>query len=166
MILGIVLCLSYKNPLWGIIVQIVNAARLSHLKSQVKAAGRIYIQFPITITAPSEVELGDRVSFGAYVHIWGEGGVKIGSRVMVGTHTSISSLTHDYSTPIMFDSIVKKSVIIEDDVWIGSNCVILAGIHIGQGAVVGAGAVVTKNILANHIVAGVPAKTIGVRRLT
>jgi acetyltransferase-like isoleucine patch superfamily enzyme len=104
------------------------------------------------------VELGDKVSLAAYVHIWGGGEVSIGDRVMVGTHTSITSLTHNYQEEEMYNTVVRKPVIIEDDVWIGSNCVILPGVKVGQGAVIGAGSVVTKDIHPHSVVFGVPAQ--------
>lgn len=57
----------------------------------------------------------------------------------------------------------KGSIIVEDDVWIGENCSILSGSHIGQGALIAAGAVVTGNIPPYSIVGGVPAKVIKYR---
>jgi galactoside O-acetyltransferase len=54
-------------------------------------------------------------------------------------------------------------VVIEDDVWLGANAVVLPGIRIGKGAIVGAGAVVTHDVEAMSIVAGVPARPIGKR---
>jgi len=82
---------------------------------------------------------------------------------MVGAHTSISSLTHDYIAEDMYNSLVAKPVVIEDNVWVGSNCVIMPGIRIGTGAVVGAGSVVTKNVDTNSIVYGVPAQHVKYR---
>jgi maltose O-acetyltransferase len=55
--------------------------------------------------------------------------------------------------------------VIEDDVWIGFNSTILKGVTIGKGAVVGAGSVVTKDVAAYTIVAGNPAKAIGISKL-
>ena len=58
-----------------------------------------------------------------------------------------------------------RPVVIEDDVWIGTHAVILPGVTIGHGAVVGAGSVVTRDVAANAIVAGVPARIIQPNRL-
>ena len=112
---------------------------------------------------PGEVRFGNEVTIAAYVHIWGKGGVTIGNRVMIGTHVSISSLTHDYATEVMFGSLIQKAVKIEDDVWIGSNAVIMPGVVVGCGAVVGAGAVVTRDVPPRAIVVGVPARIIKYR---
>ena len=62
-----------------------------------------------------------------------------------------------------YEAISKGDIIIEDDVWIGQNSIILSGVHIGQGAVVAAGAVVTKDVPPYAIVGGVPAKVIKYR---
>jgi acetyltransferase-like isoleucine patch superfamily enzyme len=55
--------------------------------------------------------------------------------------------------------------VIEDDVWIGAHVTVLKGVRVGSGAVLGAGAVVTRDVPAGAIVAGVPAKVIGYRYL-
>jgi maltose O-acetyltransferase len=139
--------------------QALNEARLHRLRSSLKSCGHgLSVQFPITITEPQLVEMGERVSLAAYVHIWGGGEVSIGDRVMIGTHTSITSLTHDYKQKVMRNTLIRKRVIIEDDVWISSNCVILPGVKIGRGAVIGAGSVVTKNVDPHAVVFGVPAE--------
>ena len=58
------------------------------------------------------------------------------------------------------DAISKGDIIVEDDVWIGFGAIILSGIHIGQGAIIGAGAVVTKDVPPYSIVGGAPARVI------
>ena len=60
-------------------------------------------------------------------------------------------------------SFSKGNIIVEDDVWIGSNCVILSGVKIGKGSIVGAGSVVTKDVEPYSIVGGSPAKLIKYR---
>lgn len=143
----------------------INQARMSRLDSVLRHCGsNLRVQWPITITDEFQVSIGDDVSLAAYVHIWGGGGVSIGNRVMIGTHTSISSLTHDYNSKEMFRTRIEKNVLISDDVWIGSNCTILPGIRIGKGAVIGAGSVVTRDVDPGCIVAGVPARVINNRK--
>ena len=94
------------------------------------------------------------------------GGVYIGKRTLIGYRTQILSANHTIPPlgepfPISGDSYAP--VCIEDDVWVGANCVITAGVTIGKGAVVAAGSVVTKDVLANSIVGGVPARIIKMR---
>jgi maltose O-acetyltransferase len=141
-------------------------AKTERLLAGLSAHGKnIIIQHPVTIEGPEAVTIGNDVSIAAYVHLWGTGGVTVGDRVMIGTHTSISSLTHDYTQKMMHRTRVMLPVEIGDDVWIGSNCVVMPGVHLGTGCVVGAGSVVTKDVPPLSIVAGVPARVVGVRPL-
>jgi len=143
------------------LVAIWEESKKERLLDQLAGYGeRVYIHWPVTITSPQQVLLGDDVSLAAYVHIWGEGGVRVGNRVMIGTHASISSVTHDYTQRDMYHTLIEKEVVIEDDVWVGSNCVILPGIRVGKGAVLGAGSVVTKDVPPGVIMVGVPAKVL------
>jgi len=114
--------------------------------------------FPFHVSEPHKLEIGDNVSIGMYVYMWSEGGIKIGNRVMIGSHVQISSATHEYNKEIMRNTHVTKPVLIEDDVWIGTHAVILPGVTIGHGAVVGANSVVTKNIEPMSVVMGSPAR--------
>ena len=94
------------------------------------------------------------------------GGVSIGNRVLVGYRTQILSANHaipPIGLPFPVSGDVYAPVVIEDDVWLGANCVITPGVTIGEGAVVAAGSVVTKDVLRNSIVGGVPAKLIKFR---
>ncbi len=109
------------------------------------------------------IVIGDRTSFNANCYLHGAGGIKIGSDVLVSPHVVIISSQHTYSNPTVkiYDQpeIIKK-VLIEDDVWIGSNAVILPGISIGKGSVIGANAVVNTDIAPYSVAVGIPAKVI------
>ena len=85
------------------------------------------------------------------------------------SHKVISIYTKNHKTslekPMIFQGFEEaKKVIIKDDVWIGSNVIILPGVTIESGAIIGAGSVVTKDVLKNTIVAGNPAKVIKERK--
>jgi len=124
------------------------------------------IHRPVKIHGKEHISVGDSCSINAFVHIWGTGGVEIGDRVMIASHVAISSLTHDHSRQSMRHApVVQKKIVIEDDVWIGSGAVILPGITLGQGAVVGAGAVVTKDVPPWAIVVGNPARLLKMRQI-
>jgi len=136
----------------------------ARIKYTLGSCGRqVSFQMPVVFAQPDCIEVGDNVSFGGFVHIWGAGGVRIGNRVMIGSHTAISSVTHDYTQEIMITTIVKKPVVIGDDVWLGTHVLIMPGVTIGKGAVIGAGAVVTMDVPSGVIVAGVPARLVKAR---
>jgi acetyltransferase-like isoleucine patch superfamily enzyme len=91
------------------------------------------------------------------------GPVKIGSNVTSGIGTYIVALTHnfeDVTIPIKQQGVSGTPIEIEDDVWIGGNCMILQGVKLGRHSLVGAGSVVTKDVPPYTIVAGNPAKPI------
>lgn len=90
--------------------------------------------------------------------------VKVGAYVMFAPRVMITGSDHDISqpgVPMYFTARPGVSeTIIEDDVWLGARSIIMAGVRINRGAVVAAGAVVTKDVEAYTVVAGVPAKPI------
>ncbi|MDD2956706.1 MAG: sugar O-acetyltransferase [Oscillospiraceae bacterium] len=87
--------------------------------------------------------------------------VRIGNYAMIGPNTVITTVNHPLSPKGRRGHLaVAKPVIIGGDVWIGCNCTILPGVTIGNNVVVAAGAVVTKDVPDNCVVAGVPAKII------
>jgi acetyltransferase-like isoleucine patch superfamily enzyme len=92
------------------------------------------------------------------------GGLQIGRQVSISAGAWLVTGTHDMSAPgfpARFHPIT-----IDDYAWIGARATVLAGTHIGEGAVVMAGAVVTRDVAPYAIVGGVPARQVGVRPLT
>lgn len=117
----------------------------------------------VTIYFPWKVSIAKNSSINQGVIIDGFGGVSIGEGVRIASYTVINTADHqflDKSKYIYLQGYLCSSVIIENDVWIGSSCCINKGIRIGKGSVVGAGSVVTKDIPPYTVVAGVPAKFI------
>ena len=114
-----------------------------------------------------ELVLHDCVALSPNVHVGADAGlIEIGAHTAVGPGTVIRAANHCIArqdVPIMHQGHVPGQIIIEEDVWIGANCVITPDVRIGRGAVVGAGAVVTRNVAPFSIVGGVPAKLIGMR---
>jgi maltose O-acetyltransferase len=89
------------------------------------------------------------------------GGVKIGDNVSISPEVAIVTAAHSAVDPAF--RVEVKPVMIEDNVWIGMRAMILGGVTLGRGSVVAAGAVVTKDVPPLTIVAGIPAKPVGMR---
>lgn len=117
-----------------------------------------------------QVEIGERVQLNDYVHIAAIERVSIGNDVLIaskvfitdhdhGTYAGLRAQSPPSTAPILRE-LVSAPVFIEDKVWIGEHVCVLSGVRIGQGTIVAAGAVVTADLPANVIAAGVPAKVI------
>lgn len=109
-----------------------------------------------------------KIIFGRYCflnqgyHLIGRGGIRFGSNIICGEGLKILTFNHDYEGSELpyGPEVVLKSVEIQDNVWIGSWVTILPGVTIGEGAIIAAGAVVTKNVDSCAIVGGNPAELI------
>lgn len=126
--------------------------------------GKRVIYYPgVWIEPGRNFVVGDDVDFALGVQVSTEGGVTIGDRVLIGYGTKIFSSNHVVPpmTERIFNSGAKYDPVrIANDVWIGSNCIILPGVTIGEGAVIAAGSVVTRSVGRGEMVAGVPARLI------
>ena len=113
------------------------------------------------------LSIGNHVVIGMHSHLIASGSISIGSNVMTGPMCYIGGSRHGIlrnGTPMIDqDTTTRGPTIIEDDVWLGSSVSILDGVRISQGAVVGSGAVVTRDVPPYAIVGGVPATVIGNR---
>jgi len=129
-------------------------------------------------------ELSGDISLGKYTSLWGpnldiySGNQKviIGSFCSIARNVSMQTFNHNSKKLSTYfigqnlfqekwgnETVSKGNIIIKNDVWIGSHCVVLGGVTIGNGAIVAANSVVTKDVLPFSIVAGTPAKVIGTR---
>lgn len=114
----------------------------------------------------NSLKIGHNVGVSHYCYIGVRGDIVIGDNVIFGPRVNIFSENHNYRNAgilIKNQGVTKEKTIIGNDVWIGANASIMAGVEIGDGCVVAAGAVVTKDVDKYSIVAGVPAKIIGQR---
>jgi acetyltransferase-like isoleucine patch superfamily enzyme len=116
------------------------------------------------ITIDEDTHIQPRCSISAYI-----GSVNIGKRVEIAPNCAFYPYNHRIhpGESIRNQPLVSKGdIAIENDVWLGFGCIILENVHIGSGAVVGAGSVVTKSIPSEAIAVGNPAKIIGYRNGT
>lgn len=107
------------------------------------------------------ISIGKFSSVGHECKLDGRGGLKIGNSVNLSSGVWIWTQEHGVNCPMF--SVTSAPVTVGDYVWLGGRVIVLPGVKIGVGAVVASGAVVTKDVEDYSIVAGVPARKIGVR---
>lgn len=112
---------------------------------------------------PAGVEIGEGSVIGEFCFLDGRGKLKVGNHTDIASHVLIYNSKHDINDEGF--TAVESDVEIGDYVFIGPRAIILPGVKIGRGAVVAAGAIVTKNVEPSSVVAGVPAKEIDKRKL-
>ena len=105
------------------------------------------------------IVVGEDVFINACCHFQDHGGVTIGDGCQIGHNVVFATLNHGLA-PEKRKSTCPAPIMLGRNVWVGSNATILQGVTIGDNAVIAAGAVVTKNVAANTVVGGVPAKFI------
>lgn len=108
--------------------------------------------------APERITIGECVTIGDSAFLDGRSGLIIGDNVNFGSHVTIYTREHDVDSATFEET--GGPVAVEDHVWVASHAIILPGVTIGRGAVVAAGAVVTKDVPPHMIVGGNPARTI------
>lgn len=141
------------------------------MRSMFKKCGKKVLFSPYDHFTFKTIELGDYVAIGPGASfIASESSITIGNKVMFGPGVTIRGGNHNTSVigKYMYDVREKRPeddvpVVIEDDVWVGTNVTILKGVRVGRGSIIAAGAVVNKNVPPYSIVAGVPAKVIKMR---
>ncbi|AWW30601.1 acyltransferase [Echinicola strongylocentroti] len=112
------------------------------------------------------LKVGNNSSIGPYAYIGCSGYIEIGDNVMMSPRVSIYSENHNFGdteNPMIEQGVTRSFAKIEDDCWIASNSIILAGVTVGRGSVVAAGSVVTKDVPPYSIVGGNPAKLLKTR---
>jgi acetyltransferase-like isoleucine patch superfamily enzyme len=117
--------------------------------------GRSNLHRAVTLLSPWLIRIGDNVNIQMECFLDGRGGLTIGNNVDITPGVRILTEQHDIDSQDY--ATVKKAVIIEDNVVIGSWAIILPGVTVGEGAVIAAGAVIVKNVDPYTMVAGNPA---------
>lgn len=142
-----------------------------HGSRHIRTGRRLYLYRELYLETVGEarIEIGDDVVISRGVHIVAFNGVHIGPGSMIGEYASIRDANHDYAesrrqTPLREAGHRAVPIHIGANVWIGRGAVILSGVSIGDGAVVGANAVVTRSIAPGAVVGGVPARPLARRQ--
>lgn len=149
---------SYVNAL------AVNGMRLG---DDVRIREHAWIQATSVLTHPG---VGLVIGAGTYIGprcvLGAGGGITIGARVTFGAGVQLLAENHEFrdaSRLIQDQGVTRAGITVEDDVWVGNQVIVLDGVHIGRGAVIGAGAVVTRDVPPMAIVVGNPAHAVGHR---
>ena len=110
-----------------------------------------------------KMKFGNNVSVHPMCYFQASGGIEIGNDVSIAHGVTLMTQNHSYDEsgiPIKDQPVISKPIIIEDNVWIGAKATVLYGRKIGKNSVIAAGAVVTKDVPPNTVVAGIPARVI------
>jgi putative colanic acid biosynthesis acetyltransferase WcaF len=122
------------------------------------------VQFDLTTTFkyPERIEMGDHVLIGPYATLGALGGITIGDYARISQGAFIETATLSLGEGLPYPHIAGP-IAIQRGAWIGANAIVLGGVTVGEQAVVAAGAVVTKDVPSDSVVAGVPARVVGQR---
>ena len=112
---------------------------------------------PFTADFGKNIKIGKNVFINSGCRFQDQGGITIGDGSLIGHNVVLATINHDYN-PKKRGTMYLKPIVLKENSWIGSNATILLGITIGENSIVAAGSVVTKDVPANTIVAGNPAK--------
>lgn len=126
----------------------------------------VFLEWPYDIGHPERIHIGNNVHLGPGAVLVGQGGLHIEDGVISGPRLHVYTVNHNYldAEAVPYDGkVLLCPVTIRQNSWIGGDVIIVPGVTIGEGAVVGAGSVVVKDVPAFAVVGGNPAKVIKYR---
>lgn len=161
---GILIALGFVVEKLGKLFLVARGKYLTHLLHRYGSQGRITGGGYVKIVRPENIYIG-RGSYinGGMIRASKNARIMIGDNCMIsyGVHLRTDSHQHSNpSIPMCEQGSIEKNIVIGDDVWIGYGAQIMAGCSVGKGSIVGAGAVVTKDVPPYTVVGGVPARVI------
>ena len=167
------LVLSTLDPrAWAHFVKVMNFYNYSHVAELRKVTrGRgVTISPTANFANGQNIVLGDRCNIGIGCYIWagpGQGRIVMAENVLLAPQVMMSAANYRYNdgSPVTDQAMNEGEILIGRDVWIGFAAVILAGAEIGEGSIIGAGAVVRGTVPPWSIVAGNPAAAVGRRQI-
>lgn len=133
-------------------------------RARLKRCGRnVGFETGMIVRNPGRVSIGDRCTFSSFVVLDAHDDITIGDDCLFALRVTVSTATHDHGRDPMNAVTTTRPVVIGNNVWFGVGATVLPGITIGDGAVVGAHALVTKDVPPRAIVVGVPARILKFR---
>ena len=152
--------------------KIINYYNYSHVAPLRKIHKGINVSISPTVcfSNPERIRLGNRVRIGENCILWAgpsSGRIIVGDDALLGPNVLLTAANYrfDDGSPVNDQMMDEADVILGRDVWLGAGVMVMPGVKIGDFAVVGAGAVVTKNQPERAVVVGVPARQVGERQL-
>ncbi|UAB78975.1 acetyltransferase [Erythrobacter sp. SCSIO 43205] len=142
------------RPFWGWRRMLLRA-----FGAKVGADAHIYPTVRITI--PWNLDIADGCAIGDHAILYALGPIRIGPRATVSQYAHLCAGTHDWRDPLM--PLIKAQIVVGADAWVCADAFVGPGVTIGNGAIVGARAVAVRDVAANVVSAGNPAKKIGNR---
>ena len=142
---------KFLNPLRLVVLRLFGA----------KISGLPFVHSSVKVEIPWHISLGHRACLGESVRAYSLGLIEIKEGATVAQESYLCTGTHDFENPTM--QLITAKIIIGKNSFIGARAMVLPGVEIGENTIIGAQSVVTKDVPANVISAGNPAKKIGER---
>jgi acetyltransferase-like isoleucine patch superfamily enzyme len=141
-----------QGTIVGVRTEIINSVN-------VRIGNSCLLQDGIYMRAGTEgrITIGDRTAINSFCRLFGHGSIEVGEDTQIGPGSLITTTDHDYDDAL---AARFKRVVIGKGVWVSANVTILPGVEIGDGAVVGGGSVVMKNVPPRCLALGVPARVV------
>lgn len=161
----------FESLAWGVLELCPTFVRSLVFRAAFQKFGAVsWIDYGCYVRYPWKVSIGTMTSINRGCRFYpafasGKGPqIVIGNNVALGPGVVLCTAGHDYTTLTLEDT--RSAIVIGDRAWIGAHAIILQGVEIGEGSVVGAGSVVTRNVPAWTVVAGNPARHLKQRTIT
>lgn len=152
-------------------IRLVNYYNYSHVqpRRKISMGPGCNISPNAVFSNPERIEIGARLNLGARCYLWAgpaTGRIVIGDDVLFGPDVMVTAAGYRFNDggPVTAQAMDEADVIIGDDVWLATRVMVLPGARIGDGAIIGAGAIVTGEIPPLAIAVGTPARVVGQRQ--
>lgn len=163
---------SLSPRAWLHLIKIVNYYNYSHVQpmQKLRIGSGYRISPDVNFSSAENIVIGDRVSIGSRCFLWAgpsKGQIIIGDDVLFGPEVLVTATNYRFNdgSPVTDQLMAEADVVLGNDVWIGARAILLPGVTIGDGAIIGAGALVKGDIPPHAIAVGVPARIVGKRSI-
>ncbi|WP_442678712.1 acyltransferase [Sphingomonas sp. ASY06-1R] len=158
---------------WLHLAKLLNYYNYSHVVPlrKIQKGGTLSVSPDVVFSNPARIEIGSRVNIGSRCHIWAgpsHGRIIVGDDVLFGPEVMLTAASYRFNDghPVTKQRMDEADIVIGNDVWFGTRAIVLPGVTIGDGAIIGACAVVRSDIPAMAIAVGQPARIVGMRKIS